>query len=173
MSPRHFRPRGVAIALSLCLALPAHAAQSGLRQEADITNALLVISVADKIRRECDSIGANLFKARSLINNIKDLALERGYSEAEIETYIYDKANRAEMRGMRNDYFTSKGASNLDAESLCVLGRSDKDDQSARDGWGGRADAERSCGLRAPGNTARRRTFRARLPADRDTPARR
>ncbi|MEM6578997.1 MAG: DUF5333 domain-containing protein [Pseudomonadota bacterium] len=125
MIPRKFASRATVTALVLCLSLPAQAAQNGLRQEADINNALLVISVADKIRRSCDSIGANLFKARSLVNNVKDLAVERGYSEDEIRSYIYDKANRAEMRGMRNEYFASKGASNLDAESLCVLGRSE------------------------------------------------
>ncbi|MEM6482273.1 MAG: DUF5333 domain-containing protein [Pseudomonadota bacterium] len=117
--------RLTSLCLVLCLAVPASAAQTGLRQEADINNALLVISVADKIRRACDSIGANLFKARSLINNVKELAVERGYSESEINAYISDKENRAEMRGMRNEYFTSKGASNLDAESLCVLGRTE------------------------------------------------
>ncbi|MEM9843863.1 MAG: DUF5333 domain-containing protein [Pseudomonadota bacterium] len=125
MTPGSLTRRLTALFLALCLALPANAAQSGLRQEADINNALLVISVADKIRRACDSIGANLFKARSLVNNVKELALERGYSEGEIDSYINDKANRAEMRGLRNDYFEAKGASNLDAQSLCVLGRSE------------------------------------------------
>lgn len=123
MTPRTLTSQTLALVVAAGLALPATAAQSGLRQEADITNALLVISVADKIRRACDSIGANLFKARSLVNNVKELALERGYSEAEIDHYINDKANRAEMRGMRNEYFASKGANNFDAESLCVLGR--------------------------------------------------
>ncbi len=117
--------RMMALALSACLAVPVSAAQPGLRQEADINNALLVISVADKIRRDCASIGANLFKARSLINNVKELALERGYSEDEINRYIRDKANRAEMRGLRNEYFAAQGASNLDSQSLCVLGRAE------------------------------------------------
>lgn len=125
MTPRFLASYVFGPVLVLCLALPAHAAQSDLRQEADINNALLVISVADKIRRSCDSIGANFFKARSLIKNLTELAIERGYSEEEIKNYIYDKSNRAEMRGMRNEYFQSKGASNLDAESLCVLGRTE------------------------------------------------
>ncbi|MEM8582076.1 MAG: DUF5333 domain-containing protein [Pseudomonadota bacterium] len=121
--------RTLALALAFILispaALPVHAAESGLRQEADITNALLVISVADKIRRSCSSLGANLFRARSLVNSVRETARERGYSEAEIDHYINDKSNRAEMRGMRNEYFSSKGASNLDPDSLCVLGKAE------------------------------------------------
>lgn len=115
----------LAAALAAVVAVPSQAAQGALKDEADINNALLVISVADKIRRECDSIGANLFKARSLVRSVNKLALERGYSQSEIDLYINDKANRAEMRGLRNAYFNSNGASNLDPDSLCVLGRSE------------------------------------------------
>ncbi|MEM6375352.1 MAG: DUF5333 domain-containing protein [Pseudomonadota bacterium] len=115
----------LAAALAAVVAVPSQAAQGALKDEADINNALLVISVADKIRRECDSIGANLFKARSLVRSVNKLALERGYSQSEIDQYINDKANRAEMRGLRNAYFNTNGASNLDPDSLCVLGRSE------------------------------------------------
>jgi len=111
------------ILLSAVIAVSAGSAQAGLESEKDINDGLLVIAAADKIRRACDSIGGRLFTARSYANQIKDMASERGYSDAEIEAYINNKQEKAKMRERRNAYFQSKGASNLDAQSLCVLGR--------------------------------------------------
>lgn len=121
--------------IALCLALASGAAsasagsgsytQSGLYDENDINQGLLVIAVADKIRRSCDSIRGRLFTARSYVNGLKDVAVSRGYSDDEIDSYINDSDGKAEMRLRRNAYFESKGASNLDHESLCVLGRAE------------------------------------------------
>ncbi len=105
-------------------------AQSGLYNEKEINDGLLIVAVADKIRRSCDSIRARIFKARSYATGLKDLASERGYSDAEIDAYIENKANKAEMRERRNAYFKARGASNLDPESLCVLGRTEIQKQS-------------------------------------------
>lgn len=111
------------IALSLALATAANASQGGLAGEKDINNGLLIIAAADKIRRACDTIGARFFVARSYIGQLKDMAQERGYSDEEIDAYINDDEEKAKMRDRRNAYFKSRGASNLDHQSLCVLGR--------------------------------------------------
>jgi len=111
------------IVLSLCLATAANGSQGGLAKERDINDGLLIIAAADKIRRACDAIGARFFVARSYIGQLKDMAEARGYSEDEIDAYINDKQEKARMRERRNAYFNSKGASNLDPQSLCVLGR--------------------------------------------------
>ena len=95
----------------------------GLPREGDINNGLLAVAAADKIRRECDSISARFWRARSYLNGLKDMASQRGYTEHEIDTYINDDAEQDKMRVKRNAYFKSKGASNLDPDSLCVLGR--------------------------------------------------
>jgi uncharacterized membrane protein len=97
--------------------------KSGLPNETDINTGLLAVAAADKIRRSCDSISGRFFRARGYVNDLKDLALERGYSEAEIDAYVNDDAEQDKMRAKRNAYFKSKGASNLDPASLCVLGR--------------------------------------------------
>ncbi len=105
-------------------------AQSGLYQEKDINDGLLVIAVADKIRRGCDRISARIFRARSYATNLKELAASRGYSDAEIDEYIENDENEAKMRARRNAYFKARGASNLDPESLCVLGQAEIQKQS-------------------------------------------
>ncbi len=105
-------------------------AQAGLSNERDINAGLLVVAVADKIRRGCDSISARIFVARSYATSLKELASSRGYTDAEIEEYVNNSENKAAMRLRRNAYFESKGASNLDHESLCVLGRAEIAKQS-------------------------------------------
>ncbi|MCZ4351163.1 DUF5333 domain-containing protein [Roseovarius aestuarii] len=110
----------------LALTLTAFAAQdarAGLREESDINAGLLAIAAADKIRRACDDVSGRLWVARNYLMGLKELAGERGYSETEIDEYVNNSANKAEMRKLRNAYFKSKGASNLDHASLCRLGR--------------------------------------------------
>jgi uncharacterized membrane protein len=108
-------------ALSIGAVMPSQAA-AGMADETDINKGLLIAAIAEKIQRECDTIGGRVFKARAYLNSLKDMANERGYSDAEIEAYINDDHEKAKMRAKRNAYFKSKGASNLDPESLCVLG---------------------------------------------------
>ena len=115
------------LVLSAALASAAMAGSAstkpGLPNETDINNGLLAVAAADKIRRACDSISGRFFKARGYVDDLKELALERGYSEAEIDAYVNNDVEQQKMRSKRNAYFESKGASNLDPESLCVLGR--------------------------------------------------
>ncbi|MFK7938960.1 MAG: DUF5333 domain-containing protein [Roseovarius sp.] len=108
--------------LSLAVAAPAFA---GLKDEKDLNNGLLVAAVAEKIQRECRSIGARMFKARAYANTLKDQAEGRGYSMDEIEAYVDDSDEKRKMRERRNAYMKSKGASNLDPDSLCVLGHAE------------------------------------------------
>ena len=111
----------LAAAVSFMFALPSDA-KAGMAQEADINNGLLTAAIAEKIQRECRTIGGRLWKGRSFLNALKDMATARGYSDTEIENYINDDVEKAKMRERRNAYFKSKGASNLDPESLCLLG---------------------------------------------------
>ncbi len=116
----------ISLILGLTLTTMASAdARAGLADEADINAGLLTVAVADKIRRECDDISGRLLAARSYVTGLKKMAVDRGYTEAQIDAYINDSEEKAQMRERRNAYFKSKGASNLDAQSLCDLGRAE------------------------------------------------
>lgn len=105
-------------------------AQSGLYNEEAINDKLLIVAVVDKINRGCDVLGVKFFKAQGYVNALKSEAKDLGYSRSEVNAYINDKANKAEMRKRRNAYFESKGASNLDPQSLCVLGKAEMQQQT-------------------------------------------
>lgn len=117
--------RTAALVLSLATVANAAtaAAETGLKNEQDINKGLLIMAVADKIRRACDEIGGRLFRARAFADTLEEVAMDRGYTSAEVDAYINDDEEKAKVRQRRNAYFQSKGASNLDPQSLCMLGR--------------------------------------------------
>lgn len=116
--------------IALSLGGTAGAARADLAGERDINAGLLAVAAADKIRRECGDISGRFWAARSYANQLKGMAKKRGYSDAQIDAYINNDAEKAKMRERRNAYFKSKGASNLDPASLCRLGRDEIETQS-------------------------------------------
>ena len=118
------------VTFALAVASAGVSAQSGLHNEKDINDKLLVASLADKVNRGCDSIKARYWAAHRFVNDLKAEAESRGYSRAEINSYIENKANRAAMRKRRDAYFESKGASSTDPQSLCVFGHAEIQKQS-------------------------------------------
>ena len=86
----------------------AAAAQArSLAQEADINQRLMEMSVADEIRKRCDSISARIFAGLSLMRELEAKAMERGYSKAEIEAYVTDKEEKRKMRARADAYIRS------------------------------------------------------------------
>lgn len=112
----------LALSLALSAGSVAATANPGLRYETDINNGLFAVVVADKIRRECNTISARFFRARAYLKGLKKMALERGYSKDEIDAYINDEAEKDRMDERRNRYFDARGASRHNAQSLCDLG---------------------------------------------------
>jgi hypothetical protein len=119
------RITGAAFGLALAmLAGPGLATEkTGLAAEKEINDALVIIAAAEKIQRECGSIGGRLFRARSYGERVVDIAVSKGYTEDEIRAFVDDDAEKARVRAERNAYFAARGASNTDPDSLCVLGR--------------------------------------------------
>lgn len=111
-------------ALAIAAMVPAASAAS-LSQETDINHALFEIAVANEIRKECESINARIFTALSRMRALKDAARKRGYSDAEIDAYVDDKAEKQKMRARRDAYIRAHGAEPDHGPSLCVLGQSE------------------------------------------------
>ncbi len=116
-------------ALAVAAMVPAASAAS-LSQETDINTALFEIAVANEIRKECDSISPRIFTAIGRMNALKSEARRRGYSDAEIDAYVNDKAEKQKMRARRNEYIRAQGAVPDDGPSLCALGESEIAKQS-------------------------------------------
>lgn len=119
----------LAAILGVGLAVP-EAGAASLAQEEDINQRLVEMSVADEIRKRCDSVSARIFVGLSLMRDLKAQAMERGYSEAEVEAYVSDKAEKRKIRGRADAYIRDRGAAPNDGPSLCVLGHDEIAKQS-------------------------------------------
>ena len=111
---------------SVVLAMALSSASLGkvpLREEAYINGALLSAAVGDEIRKNCPTISARYFTFFSERNKLKRYALDRGYSEAEIEAFIDSKVERERMERLRDAYLQANGVVKGDADSYCRLGR--------------------------------------------------
>lgn len=118
---------------ALCLAISgtAVAASAGsLAQEAEINLGLFHLSVADEIRKRCNEISPRYFVALNYMKSLKEEAIRRGYSEAEIDRYIHDKSEKAKMRARSDAYIRTQGAEPNDGPSLCILGHTEIAKQS-------------------------------------------
>lgn len=111
-----------AIATTAALASPV-AAQSGLANEAAINDKLFVFAMANEMRKACDDISPRMMRAISFRNNLFSEARAKGYTNAEIDAYIDNKAEQAKMKARGNRYLAQFGASLSDKPSLCRVGR--------------------------------------------------
>lgn len=118
-------------AFSLVMTGTTVAASAGsLAQEAEINLGLFHLSVADEIRKRCKEISPRYFVALNYMKSLKQEALRRGYTDAEIDQYIHDKAEKARMRARSDAYIRTQGAEPNDGPSLCILGHTEIAKQS-------------------------------------------
>ena len=106
--------------LALGLATPAMALPS-LSENAYINDRLIQARVADRIRKECDSIAARFAYAYSQARALKQYALDQGYADAEIDAFLDSKPDKARVKAAAEAYLTANGAT--DEAGFCALGR--------------------------------------------------
>lgn len=110
--------------LLAALATPV-AALEPIGQNSAITGKLVAARIADRIRRECDSIDARLLYAYSEARGLKRTAEKLGYSGDQIDAFLDSKAERAKIYASADRYLADKGAKKGDAASFCAVGRAE------------------------------------------------
>jgi len=106
------------------LASPA-AALEPLSKEKYINDRLIAARVADRIRRECPSIDGRIVLAYSQARALQRYALDKGYSKAQIDAFLEDKAEKQRIYAVAEDYLARNGAKKGNAESFCAIGRAE------------------------------------------------
>lgn len=112
---------GMALAIATASA-PAAEAREPLSAEAHVTRQLVAARVADRIRRECPSIGANMVRAFAAAQALKAYAQGKGYSDAEIDTFLKDRTERERIYAQAEAYMAARGVRPGDVQSYCALG---------------------------------------------------
>jgi len=104
------------------LASPA-AALEPLSQERYINDRLIAARIADRIRRECPTIGARMIYAYSQARALERYALDKGYTRKQVDAFLDSKEDRKRIYAVADDYMARNGVKKGDAESYCRLGR--------------------------------------------------
>ena len=110
---------------ALSAAPMAVAGKPSLQSIEPVEAGLFTVAVADKIRRECGEISGRFLKARSVLSGLYDEARARGYSDAEIETYVTSDTQKSRMRAKRDAYLAGQGVVKSDPASYCAAGRAE------------------------------------------------
>lgn len=105
-------------------AVPAMAKQP-LNQNQHITDSLVAGRVADVIRQTCPSISAKMITAYNKLEDLKQYAIDQGYTEPEVKAFLKDGAEKARIKGIAIQYLAKAGAVDGDVESYCVAGRAE------------------------------------------------
>ena len=110
--------------IAVCAALAAPvAAKPPLSQVADIDDALMMIAIADEIRKTCDDVSARMIRAVTTINALKSRAKALGYTDEEIDDYVSSKAEKARMRAKATDFLAAQGVDADSEAQLCAFGK--------------------------------------------------
>ena len=94
-----------------------------LREVSQIDDALLMVAIADDLRKTCDDIDARLIRAYSYLQKLKGIARDRGYSEDEIEHYVTSDDEKARMEARGDAFLASRGVDRGDRTAYCTFGR--------------------------------------------------
>ncbi|UWQ22837.1 DUF5333 domain-containing protein [Jannaschia sp. W003] len=110
---------------ALAIATVAAPASAGLRDERAITEGLITIGIAYEISERCASIDARRFRGIAALLSLRNEARALGYSGAEIEAFIDDRAEKDRLEAIARGRLAKMGAPAGDAEAHCRVGRAE------------------------------------------------
>lgn len=116
------RPLAV-LALTLVPLMAVQAeAKPPLREVAVIDDALFDLGLADRIRKNCPTINARMFKAIGFVRGLEKKARDMGYTQAEIDAYTDSDADKDRLRARAARFFAARGVDPTIPESYCAVG---------------------------------------------------
>jgi hypothetical protein len=120
---RRFPMKRLFPVLILGLALPAAAATLPLRDEVFVNGQLRAAQIGDILRKTCPAASARMFVVYGKLRALEAYARDHGYTEAEVEAFLDDPAEKARIKAEAQAYLAAAGAVEGDAESHCRVAR--------------------------------------------------
>jgi len=110
-------------AFALCLVAAPAAANPPLAQQAEISEGLIAAAIAYEIGDKCDSLDARLLRGIAFLNGLRSRASDLGYSDAEIDAYMDDRAEKRRLEAVARQRLRDLGGVEGDWDSYCAVGR--------------------------------------------------
>ena len=111
-------------ALFLTFAMTAQTALAlgPLKDESSVRDGIIAVGMAYEIGDKCGSIEARYLRGLSYLNQLKSHAAELGYTQAEIDGYIDDHAEKDRLEALARQQLADLGAIVGDEASYCAVG---------------------------------------------------
>lgn len=116
------RLRTFAIAATLLGAAPALALEP-INKEPHINGILLQGFIADKIADTCPAMEPRKLRALGELNKLRDYALKKGYTAAEVRAFVTSKTEKARGKREAAEWLKKAGAREGDVAAHCKVGR--------------------------------------------------
>jgi len=100
-------------------------AKPALKDVAHVREGIISVGIAYEISQECGSIRARLIRGLNYLEGLKDHARSLGYTDAEIDAYVDDRAEKNRLEGIARTRLASMGAESGNSASYCTVGRSE------------------------------------------------
>ena len=113
----------LALALTLSKSAWPAQAQTPLKDVAYVRDGIIYVGMAYELSERCDDLSARLFRGISYLNSLRNHARELGYSEAEIDAYVNDDAEKDRLEGIARTALADLGVIEGDEASYCAVGR--------------------------------------------------
>ena len=107
------------------LATPALSQSVPLKEVEHVREGLITAGMALKIDEECSSVTVRMLRGLAFLNGLRSHAEGLGYTDAQIEAHLDDKAEEMRLRAIANDRLAAKGAVVGDAASYCAVGEAE------------------------------------------------
>ena len=130
------KTRAILAALSIGLVTLAGglSAQTALKDQPSVRDGIIYVGMAYEISQKCDSISARTFRGIGYLQSLKNQARDLGYSDAEIDAYVNDRAEKKRLEGIARDQLAALGVVSDDPASYCAVGRA-QIAEGTRVGW--------------------------------------
>lgn len=93
-----------------------------LKDEPSVRDGIIAVGIAYEIGAQCGSIEARYLRGLSYLNELKATAASLGYSDAEIDAYIDDDAEKDRLEAVARQQLADLGAVPGDEASYCAVG---------------------------------------------------
>jgi hypothetical protein len=110
--------------VSLTLAGSAQA-QSSIADLPVVTEGLIAAAIAWEIGDKCGPLDARVLRGIGFLNGLKDAARAAGFSNAEIDAYIDDDAEKDRLESIARTRLRDLGAVEGDEASYCAAGEAE------------------------------------------------
>lgn len=96
-----------------------------LGSDSHVHDQLLAGFIGDEIDRSCGSITARKLLALRKLYELRDYALSKGYTRAQVKAFVDDPQEKARMKAEASKYLVSAGAKPGDPASYCAVGNAE------------------------------------------------